>query len=515
MVKIGELVKKPEKIAFQSTLLIGFITHLFALTNVLHNYDSIGLQPYGYGTGMESGRWLINLIAWKAIAWFGDYNVPMINGLLMIFLLAVSAALFVSVYGLNEKGAFCVGTIFATAPAITSTMFFSYTAALYGLGILFAVLAVWFLDKFRWGFLLSVGCVAASMGIYQAYVPLTIGMFVLLLMQRTLRNETSVGKLILKGLYYCAAIAVGAMAYYGILQFLLDYYGKVLDGYQGINEMGQMSPSEFMTYVCFAVITYFRMPVTNYCGLAQTDFLKLSYLFLEALLLLTIVYLLATKVRKVLPSIFVGVLGIFFALAVDFIEVMAPKGAVYTIMVFPFVLVLCAPVVLWELVELPKSDALKKIVQPMGSVIIALVLFISFNYTYQANTNYTALYYANQKTENYLNSLVIQVRMTDGFTADKEWAFVGNIQDPMFSDPWDSVPRFGGNPTFQKLVNDYGQGSWVQNYLGIEIPYASKERVAELVRIDQVKAMPCWPDAGSIAVVDDTIVIKFQELADK
>lgn len=514
MVKIGDIFKKAEWMALKSTFIVGVITHLFALTNVLHNYDSVGLQPYGYGTGLESGRWLLSLLAWRAIDWFGQYNLMMFNGLLMILLLAVAAAFFVSVYQLSEKSALCVGAIFATAPAVTSTMFFRYTAPFYGLAILLAVLAVWFLEKFRWGLLPSLVCTAMALGIYQAYTPLTIGMFVLLLMQHTLRNDTSIGKLIVKGLYYCAAIALGVIAYYGALQLLLNHYNLVLNDYQGISGMGNMSLGGLLSSAGYAIVTYFRMPFTNYCDLAQTGPVTLSYLLLDGLLLITIVYVLVTRVRKILPAMLMAVLIVCFALGVGFIEVMVPNGSVYTIMSFSYVLVLCAPAVLWELVELPEKETFKKIGRSFGTAIMALVLFVCVNYGYQADTNYTALYYANQKTENYLNSLVVQVRMTDGFTADKEWALIGEIQDPMFFDTWESVPQYGGNTTFRHLVNDYAQYAWPREYLGIEIPYASPDRTAELAGMEQVKAMPCWPDAGSIAVVDNTMVVKFQELSE-
>ena len=514
MVKIKTLFGKAEMMALKSTLIAGVITHLFALTNVLHNYDSVGLQPYGYGTGIESGRWLLNIVAWRAVDWFGQYNLPLINGLLMILLLALAAAVFVSVYGLRKKSALCIGVIFATAPAVTSTMFFGYTAPFYGLAILLAVLAVWFLEKFRWGFVFSVGCTAASLGIYQAYAPLTIGMFVLLLIQHTLRNEMPIGKLIGKGLYYCAAIAVGTAAYYGALQVLLNHYGLVLNEYQGISSMGSMGLRDLLTSAGYAISCYFKMPFSNYCELAQTKLVTLSYLLLDALMLAIIAYVLVTRIRKALPTILMCVLAVFFALGVGFIEVMVPNGSVYTIMVFSYVLVLCAPVVLWELVELPEQAILKKVGQAAGTAMMSLVLFICFNYGYQANTNYTAMYYTNQKTENYLNSLVVQVRMTDGFTADKEWALIGDIQDPMFDDVWESVPKYGGNSTFTFLVNDYAQYAWPQNYMGVRIPYASAERTAELAQAEEVQAMPCWPDAGSIAVVDNTMVVKFEELSE-
>lgn len=514
MVKLRTLFGKAEMMALKSTLIAGVITHLFALTNVLHNYDSVGLQPYGYGTGIESGRWMLSLVAWRAVDWFGQYNLPLINGLLMILLLAAAAAVFVSVYGLNEKSALCVGVIFATAPAVTSTMFFSYTAPFYGLAILLAVLAVWFLEKFRWGLVFSIGCTAASLGIYQAYAPLTIGMFVLLLIQHTLRNDTTVGKLILKGLYYCVAIALGTAAYYGALQILLNHYGRTLNEYQGISSMGSMGLQGLLESARYAISCCFRMPVINYCDLAQTKLVSISYLILYVLALLAMLYVLVTRVRKILPTILTVVLVIFFVLGVGFIEVMVPNGFVYTIMVFPYVLLLCAPLVLWEQVTLPEKETIKKAGRQVGAALMALVLFVCINYGYEANTNYTALYYTNQKTANYLNSLVVQVRMTDGFTADKEWALIGEIQDPMFADPWESVPKYGGNSSAKRLLNDYSQDAWTRNYMGVEIPYASDERTAELAQMEQVKEMPCWPDAGSIAVVDNTMVVKFQELSE-
>lgn len=51
-----------QKITFISTFIIGCIAHLFALTNVLHNYDDIRCTPGGAGAGVASGRWIIGLI---------------------------------------------------------------------------------------------------------------------------------------------------------------------------------------------------------------------------------------------------------------------------------------------------------------------------------------------------------------------------------------------------------------------------------------------------------------------
>ena len=58
--------QKPERIAFFTALVSGTAVHMFALVNLLHNYDNILQQPRGYGAGITSGRWLLEVL--------GDFN---------------------------------------------------------------------------------------------------------------------------------------------------------------------------------------------------------------------------------------------------------------------------------------------------------------------------------------------------------------------------------------------------------------------------------------------------------
>ena len=54
--------QKPWNCAFASAMIVGFVTHLYALTNNLQNYDNIAQQPTGYGVGITSGRWLLSVM---------------------------------------------------------------------------------------------------------------------------------------------------------------------------------------------------------------------------------------------------------------------------------------------------------------------------------------------------------------------------------------------------------------------------------------------------------------------
>ena len=142
------------------------------------------------------------------------------------------------------------------------------------------------------------------------------------------------------------------------------------------------------------------------------------------------------------------------------------------------------------------------------------LLILVFAYANGANVNYTALYYANRQTENYLNAMVVQVRMTEGFDTEKEWAFIGSIDDPLMYNSWQEEDVYGGNNAAVDLINKYSRNWWIRYSFGYSIPQASEEKTQQLAQMQEVKAMPCWPDEGSIKVIGDTVVIKFQNTTD-
>ena len=49
-----KLTEKRFKYTFFTSIFVGLAAHLFALTNVLQNYDNISQTPVGVGTGVTS-----------------------------------------------------------------------------------------------------------------------------------------------------------------------------------------------------------------------------------------------------------------------------------------------------------------------------------------------------------------------------------------------------------------------------------------------------------------------------
>lgn len=504
--------KKPAWTAALTALVCGVITHLFGLVTVMHNNDDIGQQPYGYGTGISSGRWLLTVLGDFVGENGGNYNLHFVNGLLFLVLLAASAGIVVSTFRLKKRwSAALTGMLFTVFPSVASTMFFRYTTVYYGISVLLAVTAAWIADRCKHSLILSSICIALSLGIYQAYVPLTISIFVLLLIKQALENNTDALGLIRKGFYYCSILILGLLIYYLCLKVLLAVYGTELSTYDGINNMGKLAIADIPKLVKKALYTFCMLPFKNYCGLANMQWIRISYLLLGGITALIILYILLVKVRKVSIILVTALLCCVFPIAVNFVVIMCPDGYIYTIMLYAFALVGCVPLILLEC--LPTSEGNMQKFQPVVEKAVALVIAVLvFHYAYDTNINYSAQYYANRQTENYLNAMVVQVRMTEGFDTDKEWAFIGQVEDPLLRTPWQYESRFGGNDNAHILINWDNRYSWFQTYFGYTIPFSDSEKIAELSQTEEVKAMPCWPNEGSIKVIGDTVVIKCQNI---
>lgn len=146
--KIIKKLKTPQGTAFISALICGIATHLFPLTNIIHNHDSMAVMLRGYGTGTASGRWALDMLGSVAGRFQCAYNVPAVNNFVFLLCLALSAALIVTVLKLRRRisAALC-GTLFVVFPTVVTTMYYSYTTQFYGIGVLLAVVSSWILVK--------------------------------------------------------------------------------------------------------------------------------------------------------------------------------------------------------------------------------------------------------------------------------------------------------------------------------------------------------------------------------
>lgn len=505
--------KTPAGTAFLAAMTCGSVAHLFGLVNAMHNYDDIAVHPQGSGTGTISGRWFLDLLGGLFEYFGGNYNLTVLNGLIFLFLLAVSAGILCRVLRIGSREiAALLGMLFVVFPVVTSTMLFRYTTIHYGIAVLLSVTAGLTIEKRYWGVAVTAVLICLALGIYQAYLPLTIGMFVLTLLREALTGETGGLTLVKKGLRDCGAILLGVAAYLLVTKLVLAVSRQTLLNYQGISSMGQIDPKTLLYFVKEAMVYCITFVGTNYCGLADSRLICLAYAGLCLLSLGMGIVLLIQRGAKLFPDwmLTCALVGVF-PLAVNFIVVMCPQSNIYTLMQYGFVLIGFVPLVLLDsLMRIPAGN--KRCANVLKKCVLALSAVLVSGYIYSANVNYTAQYYASRQAENFMNSLMTQARMTEGFTADKKWALVGNVKDPLYFAGWNDVQRIGGNADMLSLVNSYSRCRWFERYMGCRVPELDEAGVRAIAATEEVLAMPCWPDEGSIQVIGDVLVIKFQDI---
>ncbi len=525
-----QFLKKNTNITFISAFVFGLVVNLFGLINTVHNYDDIAVLPFGFGTSVTSGRYILGALGGIYHLLFGSYNLPFLNGTICLIFVALAAKCLVSIFDIKSKK-ICVGVglLFAVFPATTSILFFKFTSIYYGFALYLSVLSAKILIKSKRGFILSVLLNVLSLGIYQAYLPLTVTILLVYLIKRAIdKHDETFMSAFKTGMYYCLTIVVSLVLYKLILDatiFVCNYFienqpeliaafanGETVDklslnSYQGINEMGKITLPQLFSSIIMSIKSFFLLPINDYCSLAQTFVLKISYALLYLFSVAIIIYTIVKKRKKAGIVAITALMWLLYPIAVNLIVIMCPASDIYTLMVYSFIMVISTPLLLWE--SMPEFNR-KKVFDASKKSITIIFSLIIFSYSVLLNLNYSKMYFYTRQAENYANSIVTQVRMTEGFDTSKKWVFVGKINDKLLKNDWDNVPSYGIPRTTQDMLNMYSRTSWFSNYIGYDIPWAN-DKTNEIKKTDEFKAMPCWPDEGSIKVIDKYVVVKFEK----
>lgn len=493
------LSEERSRMCYYATASFGLLAYLYLFVNHVNNNDMISCIPYGYGSGLSSGRWMLQILNLLADKLWGSYPVPVFNGLLSLIFLALTSAVLVRVLDLKGKWqAFALGAITATVAPIGSLFFFLFTTHFYMLALLCMAVAAWLLKKRSvWCFVLSVALGACSLGIYQAYFPFFAVILLLELLHSCLKEEKSCKELILRGFKYLAALVLSYGLYYLILQAFLLIFSKQLSDYQGLDAMGSMAIGTLpLTYYHF-----FALFTHNYVGFNATLFLRVVLLLLLAISLWGLVcfWLRAKKKGRALLATLIFLL---LPLGANAFLILAPQSTIYTRMTMGLISLFYLPLILAK--PLPKK------LRVSGAVCL-LLLLCALNYAWQSNGNYMWVSYSNEKAANYFTTMFTRIKSIEGYDENMEVVFVGaQIDDESFQDNWYGTPfLYGGRTGAIGQINQYSRPSFILNYLG----YAYRDIQAhELEDYESlIGQMECYPNDGSIVAVDGKVLVKLEE----
>ena len=519
-------IDKRIKMCFLSAFICGLFAHIYALTNHLYNYDELWHTPTGFGTGLEVGRWALSITVWIQKVLFDDcFTIPFINGMLTIILYAVAACFVVSALDIKDEFyAIIVGGLMTTFPALTCRMFFMFTTHYYAIGIAMAATGAWIIAKKKLNILkvmIAIALTVYGMAIYQANfttaVCILVGNLLVWLITENVELKTAIKKCINYVLYLGACMVL----FLAGSKIALSITGKQMETYENLDQMGRISMEQLIEGIIRCYKTFFKLPIIDVYSMNPNRIVKIAFLICFLVLLYTFVKVWMMK-KEVYLKVLVSLVFAVLPIAVNLIIIMAiSSGTMYSIMVYEIVFVFIISIACLEAIRTCNSDitaipnkmVIDKVETLLNSVTAVMLVITVITYIWFANGNYLAMEYTNQHDNAYYQTLMTQIKSVDGYHADMPITMIGK---PVVDSTYTRQDMIGGtfNLSGKSSTNINAYSSWniMTRVLGYDPVNRNSDEEEEYFRgLDEVKDMPCYPSSGSIKIIDDTIVIKFQE----
>ena len=234
--------------------LAGIFAHIFAFTNIIPNADGIS-RVYDAQRMTVSGRWFLDYVS----AWNGYVQSPAVIGFFSLLFLSLAAALTVSMLRIRRVGIACLcGALMSVFPSVAYTFLYLFTASAYCFGILLAVLSVWLVSRYKYGFLFAAPVLACAVGTYQAYLAVAASLCLICLLLYALEGGRTAGEIFRRGLRYLAFLVLGLGLYALLLGIFLKVKSLTLLDYKGISALGGQGLGELLHAVASAYWNFLR-----------------------------------------------------------------------------------------------------------------------------------------------------------------------------------------------------------------------------------------------------------------
>jgi len=490
------------------------LVHVYAVSRLMVSHDS--LAEFYAGAAMNSGY---TGITWKiALGRFvtpvyqklfrGTVTLPWLIGLLSALYLGLTVYMTARVFSLKRAlPIFMAAGVLITNPTVFLTAAtFIHDMDVNMLGMLLAALAVWCWKEDSW-LLWAVGvvCVSLCMGIYACFLSVTVVMVMFVCALALLDGEKPISVLV-HGLKAIAMILAG-LALYGVMALTvcrLTGVELVQGHYNSITNMVSQSTRDHL-------LERIVMAYQDVAGVLSREMFGHSGLLSKASItaILGGAAVIAVKAVRRKVGFFAGsmilVLMALVPVAMD-LSLIAGYGLVHDLMKCAFVLAYLMVVILTEEMLYAPGKAKKA----AGVLLTLCIAVICWQYTVQANQIYLKKDLENRFTASQMTRIMTQIEQRDDYVpGETKLLFAGDITHHVshrseLNQYW-GYTGVGINTPIQtwSLYKPY-----LEYMMGIRVNYCSGEERWALVTDQRVIDMPIYPQAGSIQMIDDVLVIR-------
>lgn len=487
-----------------ATFLFGALAYFFAFTNKLINHDDVSAL-FTKGASSVIGRWGLEILD----KFLPNYSMPWLNGSLAIVLMAIAVCLVISLFRIRSKVLqVLLAGVMVVFPSMIGVFPYMFMGTTYAAGILLSILSVWMIStrpKQLW--LFAVGFLVFSVSTYQGHIAIAASLLVLVLIRQLLLEE-NVLPVIKRGFFFVGFLIVSLGLYYIATLVLLRWMGIEMATYAS----GSMSFSiaNFPADIAEAYSTFVLYFKESYLGLVPTAMSRGIHLVILLTIAVSLVLWGISHKGKNLPRfLMLAAMLVLLPLAINCMHLFATRDSIHTLVLYSFVSVYVLAAVLCETCmsldiggKLP--SLLRSITLNVATLAIALVIILN---TFVANEAYLNLYLRYENAYAFYTALLADLKMMPEFAEDTKLAIIGSYDQPdYYAEKFDVTHNITG--TYGFLPDSYSKDLFLEYFIGLSIPFASEEEIAQIRFSEEYKAMAVYPYYGSMQMFDDILVVK-------
>lgn len=500
-----------------SVFIWGMLAHGYRFVHDSFTHDSLsefnGLV-YGNAIKFESGRFLVPL--YRNI-FRTDLTLPWLIGILSLVWLSLAVFLVLRAFQVRSKiVAFLIAGIFTvniSVIATTATYLHDLDCDLFG--VMCAAAAIYLWKKLPYGWIIGAFFVVAPLGIYQSNISVVITLVMMVCLFDLMEGErfSSVMKLGMKSI---GMILIGGALYFFSLQIVESVTNIPLSttNSNSLSIILTLSPQELITNL-FAAYQNTLYRLKNVFSPYSMEIVQGATGLLACLSLGCVILWLCNRRISLASKLLCVVLILLLPLGANITYVLA-NGEVHDLMVFSVWLLYLLPLLLadrlsWQLrSRLPEQtpDLLCMLPRFLSA---ALIFFLLYGNVQTANTLYLKKDLEQKAYSSLMTRIVYDMERID--------AYVPGTTPVVFAGFSDQIRPVRGTENYSQIIGVWRPGTIImedpacyQAYFDYVLAHPAKIADASdwysMLVDPRVSDMPTYPAAGSIAFLDDILVVR-------
>lgn len=505
------------------TLVFGLAAHAYCYFNLTLSHDALfSLYRQDMAGQIQLGRFMH--VPYMALR--GSITAPALVGFLSLAFLSFAAYLTVRVLDIrNTLFVALTCGILATNSVLTFTnASYLHESDMYMLSLLLACGAVWCCREWKHGWALGGVLAALSLGFYQAYMSVTLMLFIMVGIGRIL-DGASARRVLGEAVPMLGTVVLGFALYLAVVFASVSLSGvELTSGYNGLGNAGDFSEASIPSLVAHAwlyPLKYLVVPDGLY-----PRFTGMLNVVLSVATIATLAWLARKgRVKASGIALIVALLAVM-PFAANYVYVIA-KGVVHGLMVFAFyywyVFAIqlqqrSARVMGWER-GYPRADSLSGSLVAgrnaqgalMAVVTLACALVVLFGIVF-ANQAYFKKQLQFETTELTVNRVLDRVEQIDGYVPGQTPVYLaGSLHDSPLVTERVGFQDIQGTGFFWQTAITYDEACYFSMVLGYPINLINDDQAASMIDLPTVERMGVFPAKDSTALVDGVAVVRLSE----